>query len=260
MKKELVLLTATLLIFIALPSFGQQVTYTTQNAHSHNDYEQSAPFFEAWQARFGSIEADIFPVDSVLLVAHDKKELSPDRSFAKLYIQPLIAELKKNQDQKVSLLIDIKMDHQESLKLLALELAPLKRYLVRPAQPNKQIKIIISGERPDPQHYQVYADFFYFDDDLRKPHTDQEWKRVGLVSLYFGRYSNWKGNNPIEQKSIDTLRSVIDSVHKAGKNIRFWGAPDNPASWELQKRLQVDLIGTDKIAGLKQYIEGKQND
>jgi hypothetical protein len=34
--------------------------YTVANTHSHNDYEQHTLFWMAWQAQFGSIEADIF--------------------------------------------------------------------------------------------------------------------------------------------------------------------------------------------------------
>jgi alkaline phosphatase len=33
---------------------------TVSNAHSHNDYEQPIPFRMAYQAGFGSVEADIF--------------------------------------------------------------------------------------------------------------------------------------------------------------------------------------------------------
>jgi hypothetical protein len=46
---------------------GQNRRYSISNAHSHNDYEQRIPFRMAYQAGFGSVEADIFPVKAVLI-------------------------------------------------------------------------------------------------------------------------------------------------------------------------------------------------
>lgn len=40
-------------------TFAQQRNYSVSNAHAHNDYEHPAPFYTAYNAGFGSIEADI---------------------------------------------------------------------------------------------------------------------------------------------------------------------------------------------------------
>jgi alkaline phosphatase len=44
-------------------------------------------------------------------------------------------------------------------------------------------------------------------------------------------------------------------VHRTGKTIRFWAAPDNEASWKMQMKLGVDLIGTDKIDELAYILK-----
>jgi alkaline phosphatase len=75
---------------------GQTIYYTTQNAHSHNDYEQKNPYWMAYKQTFGSIEADIFLRDSELIVAHDEKELQFNRSFRKLYLENIDSCLRKN--------------------------------------------------------------------------------------------------------------------------------------------------------------------
>lgn len=51
-----------ILVILALhvESYGQPLSYSTSNAHSHNDYEQDFPFWNAWKQGFGSVEADIF--------------------------------------------------------------------------------------------------------------------------------------------------------------------------------------------------------
>jgi alkaline phosphatase len=228
--------------------------YSSLNAHSHNDYERSKPFDHAFSEGFGSIEADIFPVNGVLYVAHDKKDIQQKNSLKALYLDPLLAGLKLNNGRKVNLLVDIKENHQEALSLLAKELQPLKPYLSTPAAA-KNVTISISGERPPPADYRLYPDFIFFDDDLKRPHTPEEWKRVNLVSLQFDKITNWKGQGSIPAEDLEKLKHTIDSVHTAGKPIRFWAAPDTDEAWKQQIKLRVDLIGTDKVNELGHYLK-----
>jgi hypothetical protein len=86
-------------------------------------------------------------------------------------------------------------------------------------------------------------------------HSPEEWERVGQVSLSFKRYSNWNGNDEIGNLDKKLLQNVIDSVHYSGKTIRFWEAPDNENSWQLQMELGADLIGTDKIEVLAALLK-----
>lgn len=246
-------------INVAFTAFCQPKNYTIANAHAHNDYEHPVPFYTAFNAGFGSIEADVFPVNGVLIVAHSKKEIERERTLENLYIKPLLQQFKKNRNRKVNLLIDIKENYKESLKLLIEALKPLRKFLYSAANKNNPVTILISGERPPPNEYKNYPDYIYFDDDLRKFHNSQEWQRVGLVSLSFERYSRWNGEGVLPKKDKDTLLHVIDTVHASGKKIRFWAAPDNENSWKTQMKLGVDLIGTDKIQALSNFLE-KKND
>jgi len=50
-------------LFTCIPVNAQ---YSVQNAHSHNDYRNKVPFWTAYNARFGSIEVDVFAVDGEL--------------------------------------------------------------------------------------------------------------------------------------------------------------------------------------------------
>lgn len=239
---------------LSINGFAQQRHYSVADAHAHNDYEHPIPFFTAWNAGFGSIEADVFPVNGILLVSHSKKALDPQRTLDSLYLKPLLKELQKNPNRKVDLLVDIKENYKESLQLLMQELKPLKKYLVSDKDSRKPLTILISGERPPPSEYKNYPGYIFFDDDLRLIHTPGEWKRVGLVSLSFERYSKWNGEGNLPDNDQIVLTHVIDSVHQAGKKIRFWAAPDNENSWRTQMKLDVDLIGTDKIQQLSQFL------
>ena len=249
----------SLSLFLFLAGFSQEKHYTVADAHAHNDYMHPVPFYTAWNEGFGSIEADVYPVDGILLVSHNKKALNSERTLNRLYLKPLLEQLKKNDKRKVSLLIDIKENYKESLRLLIKELKPLKKYLVSDDDLNKPVTILISGERPPPAEYKNYPHYIFFDDDLRVFHTPKEWKRVRLVSLSFERYSHWNGEGNFPDNDRKVLTHVIDSVHSAGKKIRFWAAPDNENSWVTQMKLGSDIIGTDKIHQLSAFLNKQSN-
>lgn len=230
--------------------------YSSVNAHSHNDYENAKPFTNAFSEGFGSIEADIFPVNGILYVAHNKKNIQPKNTLKALYLDPLLTELQNNNNRKVNLLVDIKENHREALSLLEKELQPLVSYLSTPSAA-KNITISISGERPPPADYNRYPDYILFDDDLKLKHTPEEWRRVSLVSLQFDKITKWKGEGMIPPDELQRLKHTIDSVHTAGKPIRFWAAPDTNEAWKQQMKLHVDLIGTDKIDELAEFFKKK---
>ncbi len=246
------------LSFLSINVFGQQKNYTVSNAHAHNDYIHPVPFYTAFNAGFGSIEADVYPVNGILYVAHNKEGVLPQRTLKSLYIEPLLHELAKDGSRRLKLLIDVKEKYQLSLEILLKEIEPLKKYLVTSNNTGKALTILISGERPPPAEYKNYPDYIFFDDDLNLQHNPDEWKRVGQVSLSFERYSAWKGENTLEDNDKKILRHIVDSVHQAGKTIRFWAVPDNEDSWEMQMKLGVDLIGTDKIDELANFLNNRQ--
>ena len=64
-----------LFVFLVFKVSAQAQQYTTSNAHSHNDYENVAPFELAYSKGFGSIEADIFLQNDTLFVGHDLQEI-----------------------------------------------------------------------------------------------------------------------------------------------------------------------------------------
>jgi alkaline phosphatase len=248
----------TILTWISFFIFSCRAThYTVSNAHAHNDYAHPIPFYTAWQAGFGSIEADVFAVNDSLYVAHDSADIHSSRSLQKLYLGPLLSAAQNGETRPVRLLIDIKKDPERSLALLIGEIKSLIPLLSTTEKTNR-ITLLITGERPKPVDYNKYPDFIFFDDDLKQPHTAAQWKRVGLVSLPFNKISNWKGTGKINETDKKAVQYKIDSVHAAGKPIRFWAAPDTPASWQLQKQLHADFIGTDKIADLARWMEDQR--
>ncbi|AKD03686.1 hypothetical protein PKOR_11810 [Pontibacter korlensis] len=235
---------------------AQSTVYTPDNAHSHNDYLNNIPFYRAYHKGFGSIEVDIFPVKGELYVAHEKDEISKVRTLSKLYLEPALAELAKDETRQLSLLIDIKENHQEALRLLVKQIKPLKKLLNTPARKG-QLTIIISGDRPQPARYENYPDYIFFDDNHQTVHTSQQWERVGLVSTSFRNYSNWNGKGVLPKEELASITAFVGSVHAAGKKVRFWAAPDTKTAWLSLMDMGVDVIGTDRIEELGTIVQKK---
>jgi alkaline phosphatase len=255
--KNLIRITFSFVFFsLCIAATAQLKNYSVENAHSHNDYLNATPFYLAFNNGFNSIEADVFPVDGVLYVAHNKVDIQLQNTLQNLYINPLLHKFVSDSARKLRLLVDIKEKYEISLPLLIKELEPLKKYFSTLEKPN-YLTIIITGDRPPPAAYKDYPNFIFFDDDLKLLHTAKEWCRVALVSLPFYKISVWNGKDSLGSKDKEAIHHIIDSVHTAGKPIRFWAAPDTEASWKWQMKLGADLIGTDKINELGNFLRRK---
>ena len=145
----------------SLITISQQKVFIPSNAHAHNDYLHPVPFYTAYNAGFGSIEVDIFPVNGILYVAHSKSEIQPQRTLKSLYLDPLLNELAANNLRRIKLLVDIKENYELSLDILLREAESLKQHLSTPEE-NKLITILISGKRPAPAEYKNYPGYIFF--------------------------------------------------------------------------------------------------
>ena len=85
----MVSLTSLALVVLAVATATAEDVQPLQQAHAHNDYEHARPLLDALDHGFCGVEADIYLVDGKLLVAHDRKDLRPERTLQALYLDPL---------------------------------------------------------------------------------------------------------------------------------------------------------------------------
>ena len=254
-----------LFILILGVSISALAQYTTLNAHSHNDYEQKTPFFLAYDAHFGSIEADIWAVEGKLFVAHNKSGITPERTLDQLYLQPIVALFKKNGGQAwndspatFQLLIDLKTEVEPTLSLL---IEQLRKYpeVFDPGVNKNAVRITITGNRPNPSGFKNYPEFIYFDGNVSLKYSKGELQRIALYSENLGNFTRWNGSETIPEKEETRLKQIIDSVHGIGKGIRFWNAPDMPDAWKTLMNLKVNYINTDHIPELSTFLKTNKN-
>ena len=70
---------------------------TAVPVHSHNDYWRSQPLEEALEAGCLSIEADVVVRGGTLMVGHERREVTPERTLTSMYLSPLAEIVRARQ-------------------------------------------------------------------------------------------------------------------------------------------------------------------
>lgn len=247
------------LCLLSLSSFTQPYNYTTLNAHSHNDYEQKFPFWDAYNHGFGSIEADIFLVkdNDELLVAHSDEELTIRKiRLDSSYLIPISNCIRKNKGypysdttKKLQILIDVKTTAAATLDKLV---KTIKRYPELTNNPS--VQFTISGNRPGSDSFALYPSFIMFDGELNKSYSEEALKKIVLMSASLRDYTLWNGKGRISENDMKKIESEVNRSHELKKPIRFWEAPDNINAWYALMHLHVDYINTDRISFLAEFL------
>lgn len=228
--------------------------------HSHNDYSQRVPLYQAYAQEIYSVEIDIFNENGKLLVAHDKKELPTASTIEVLYVEPLVRLFKQNggkpwanSESKMQLLIDLKTPEESTLPLLV---ESLKKYpeVFDPEVNPFAARIVISGNKPAPSSFQNYPDFVFFDGEIDLNYTKEQLKRVGIMSASFTDYSQWNGKGSLIAPEKAAVQHVIDKAHSMVKMVRFWGSPDYITAWNTFHAMGVDIINTDRVEECTQFF------
>ena len=233
------------------------------NAHAHNDYEHPRPLLDALDHGFCSVEADIYLVEGQLLVAHDRGDVSKERTLQALYLDPLLARVKKNQGAvypqgpEFTLLIDIKSNAEETYAVLR---EVLKKYseMLTVFRPDKTephaVTIILSGNRPKATVAGEALRHVSIDGRLTDLAGTDSRHLIPLISDNWANHFQWRGVGPLPEDEKTKLKRMVEQAHQSGRRIRFWAAPDTLAVWGEFQAAGVDLLNTDSLAGLQRFL------
>ncbi|MEM9412144.1 MAG: hypothetical protein AAGA30_13590 [Planctomycetota bacterium] len=242
-----------------LQSNSQQVLL---HAHAHNDYYHQRPLLDALERGFFSVEADVFLVGQKLLIGHSRWEFKPGRTLSKLYLEPLAAMVKKSpqlfqQARPFIILIDFKGDGEPIYRKLKQELQPYRDILCGFRDEKfetKPIQIIISGNCPRRSILQDPNRLVGIDGRLSDLDSDIDSDSMPLISARWGANFKWRGRTNLTNKESKKLKSFVQKIHAKKQLIRFWATPENRKVWKFLLDNQVDLINTDKIDELKDFL------
>lgn len=234
-----------------------------RRAHAHNDYEHKRPLLDALDLGFCSIEADVHLTDGKLLVAHDKKDLKPDRTLESLYLDPLRERAKANGGRvfpggpTIFLLVDVKTGAEDTY-------AALDRVLARYADilsvtrdgrfEPKAVTVVVSGNRAKETIARQAVRYAGIDGRPEDLDSDAPAHLFPWVSANWALLFRWNGDGPIPDAEKRKLREYVARAHKHGRLVRFWATPEKEAVWAELLAAGVDLVGTDKLDELQKYL------
>ncbi len=95
----------------------------------------------------------------------------------------------------------------------------------------------------------------FIDEDLRKTATDTAAANVyTMSSCKYSKVLKWTGNGSIPENERERLCAYVIMAHKFGKKVRLWASPENGTVWQELLKCGVDLINTDKLVTLKNFL------
>ena len=238
-----------LLCLSTFVSFTQERTNVVY-IHSHNDYLQDKPLLSALNAKANSIEIDVFLQNKQLFVAHTKTEIVKENTLENLYLLPLQRYLNENTIRyDFHFMIDIKSESISTLNKIQLI---LQKY---PEVFNKVgVKVIISGNRPNPKTYNDYADFIYFDGRTPRDARGHAGERVAMISQNLSKFTHWRGDGEISIADKNKLKQFIEDCHQQNKHVRLWNTGDTKIMYRFLYDMGVDYINTDSPQSLRNFL------
>lgn len=251
------------LLFV-LPLAVKAQSITLVNGFAHNDYRHKRPLLDAETNGYTHIEADVFLHGGKLVVAHINPYFKGKRTLENLYLAPLSAQAAKNNgrvyagnDQSVTLMVDIKTNAQKTyaeLKTLLEKYRPILSSYDNGKVTMRAVTIVLSGHKP----YDIVRNeknrVAFIDEDLRKVDRDTIANVSRMASCKYSKLLKWKGNGNISEREKQRLCDYVSIAHKNGEQVRLWASPDNKVVWKEILSCGVDLINTDKLVALKDFL------
>jgi hypothetical protein len=235
--------------------------------HAHNDYEHPRPLFAALDHGFCSVEADVHLVDGQLLVAHDRSQVRPERTLQTLYLDPLRDRVRKNGGHvypggpECTLLIDIKGRWQTTYPVLRKILQSYSDILSTfgpSGEDTKAIRVIVTGDRSKEMFGGESTRLAGYDGDLGDLNSAEPADLIPWISSNWSRSFHWRGQGALPEAERARLREMVAKAHERGRQVRFWGSPDQPDFWGEMLANGVDLINTDDLEGVQRFLDHRR--
>ena len=239
------------MLALALTCCGVAAAQPPVLIHSHNDYAQRVPFYQAYAQQVSSIEADVFLHDGQLLVGHDVEDLRADMTFEALYVEPIVTLFARNggrafrdSDQTLQLMVELKSETDPTLRAVAALLGRWPEVFDPEVNP-AAVRVAVTGRVPAPEAFDRYPRFLGFDGAWDADYTPEQLERIALISTNFRDFSQWNGKGTIIPAEKERLEQVIDRAHEQGKPVRFWNAPEGTTVYYTFYDMGIDYINTD---------------
>ena len=119
--------------------------------------------------------------------------------------------------------------------------------------------VIVSGNRPVEYMREQELRFAFVDGRIQNLEEPYPAEFMPLISDRWTRLFKWKGKGNMPEDERSRLKQYVQQAHENGQMIRFWATPDSPgpareAIWKELNEVGVDLINTDDLSGLREFL------
>ena len=210
--------------------------------YAHNDYRNARPLTDALAAGFVGAEADVFLVDGVLRLGHDRKEARRGPLLEAAYLQPL-AEIASRcnrvvPERRFLLTIEIKEESRATFDTLR---NLLGRYV---GTVTSHVNVVMTGWHPPVSDWRP-IDHDLFGTQYRITSTARPVVASGvrLISLDYGKTAGrWWRTSRGRRAWLDAIRSAKSAA--PGATLRVHNVPVDSALWTRLWNAGADLIGS----------------
>ena len=233
-----------------------------EQGHSHNDYWRPHPLFDALALGFKSVEADVFLVDTTLLVGHEPAALRPGRTLERLYLTPL-RQLGTGRSARLAelwLFVDFKTAGPATYAQLRRVLARYATLLTTPQHPQPGgVRVILTGGYPRADVLADSARLVFLDGQLPADLQPRLAAALPTLNADWQAHFRWNGTGPFPAAEAARLRQWDALATRTGQRLRFWNLPAaTPAQrrtmWRVLLTYPSLLVGADELAELAQTI------
>ena len=256
----------TLLICMCLLSGGCCFAqgFILPNAYSHNDYWRRRPLYDALDNGFTYVEADVFLRNKKLIVTHILPCFKKKRTLQNMYLDPLLHYVENASNdahvQKglpVTLMIDIKSGATSTFNALVTLLQKYRHVLT--SRDNgiitaRQVTVVVTGHKPSGIDESDCDGIVFFDEDLKKSGQGPKVNLYPIASCKYSSIIRWRGKGEIPDSDIQHLQAYVNMAHRNGTKVRLWASPEKKAVWQELLRCNVDLINTNRIKSLRNFL------
>ncbi|ONH68149.1 Altered inheritance of mitochondria protein 6 [Cyberlindnera fabianii] len=246
--------------------------------HSHNDYWRDVPLYDALSYGVQSVEADVWYFgngDDTLYVGHHDAALGPARTFASLYINPLVEILTQanpvneftsgqkspygvfdtSSSDTLYLFVDLKTDGNTTWPIVEKALEPLREKGWLTEFNGTDIvtgPVTVIGTGNTPYEYvssQTTRDYFY-DGPLATlndsyPATLNPIASASLSNVVGIKDKNEIGIDGLNEEQYAKLNSTIQTAHSQGCLTRIWDVDWWPVARRDALWRQIIASGSD---------------
>lgn len=229
-------------------------------AHSHNDYEQPKPLETALEHHFYSVEVDIYQSSGQLTVSH--YPWGSKGTLKELYLDPLQARVDAKgsvygDGVPFTLWIDLKEGDRELVDILygLLDSYSMLSSFTTSGMIPGPVTVVLTGDADGKKDLVTTfsprrATSDSNDYSPEDPPATPSWL---FYALDWTRYLD-SSTGALSDDDEARLACIVENAHENGRQLRFYGAPDNPEYWRTALDFGVDYINTDNPAKLEDFL------